>query len=384
MPKLLDQLTVGELAAAIDAGEGLTVVDTRPPESFEAWHVPDAVNIPYHPIEGLGNGREWREVESMIDGGPVAVICGKGLSSTSFGFELSERGYDVSVVKGGMEDWSKLYDVVEVETDGDLFVAQVQRRAKGCLGYVVGDRDAGEALVVDATRQHHEFELVAADNGMVVTGVLDTHIHADHVSGGRALAERLSVPYYLSAEADARDVAYDYEPLADGDTLSIGGVDVEVLGAPGHTTELVNLLIDGTYLLSADTLFVESVGRTELEFGEEGAERGAKLLYETLHERYRSLSDDVVVLPGHVSVSVDGRFSVGEPGELIAATLGDLRAELDLLGLDEAAFVERLAGGENEKPPNYETVIAVNRGRRELGEDEATEVELGPNNCAAN
>jgi len=383
MPKLLDQLTVAELAAAIDAGEDLTVVDTRPPESFEAWHVPGAINVPYHPVEGLGDGIDWDGVIETVEDQRVAVICGKGLSSTSFGFELSTRGYDVEVVKGGMEDWSKLYDVVEVETDGDLFVAQIQRRAKGCLGYVVGDRSAGEALVVDPTRQDHEFELVAADNGMLVTGVLDTHVHADHVSGGRALAERLSVPYYLSADADERDVDFEYESVADGDTLSIGEVDIEVLAAPGHTTELVNLLVDDRYLLSADTLFVESVGRTELEFGEEGAEHGARLLYETLHERYESLSDDVIVLPGHVSVDADGRFGVGSPGELISATLGTLRESLDLLGLDEVAFVERLTGEGNEKPPNYQVVIDVNRGRLELDESEATEVELGPNNCAA-
>ncbi|MFD1598954.1 MBL fold metallo-hydrolase [Halobellus rarus] len=383
MPELLDQLTVDELAAAIDAGDDLTVVDTRPPESFDAWHVPGAVNVPYHPVEGLGNGIDWDDVAEIVEGRSVAVICGKGLSSTSFGFELSTRGFDVQVVKGGMEDWSKLYDVVEVETDGDLYLAQIQRRAKGCLGYVVGDREAGEALVVDATRQHHEFELVAADNGMVITGVLDTHVHADHVSGGRALAERLSVPYYLSADADERGVAYDYEPLADGEALSVGDVDAEVLAAPGHTTELVNLLVDDTYLLSADTLFVESVGRTELEFGEEGAEHGARLLYETIHDRYDPLGDDVVVLPGHVSVDADGRFGVGGPGELIAATLGDLRSELDLFALDEAAFVERLTGEGTEKPPNYETVIDVNRGTAELDENEATEVELGPNNCAA-
>jgi glyoxylase-like metal-dependent hydrolase (beta-lactamase superfamily II) len=217
---------------------------------------------------------------------------------------------------------------------------------------------------------------------MLVSGVLDTHVHADHLSGGRALAERVSVPYYLSADADERDVAYEYEPLGDGETLSVGGVNVEVLAAPGHTTELVNLLVDDSYLLSADTLFVESVGRTELEFGEEGAERGARLLYETIHDRYGSRSDDVVGLPGHVSVDADGRFGVGQPGELIAATLGDLREKLDLFALDEAAFVERLTREGEEKPPNYRAIIDANRGRLDLEDDEATGIELGPNNCA--
>ncbi|RLM57334.1 MBL fold metallo-hydrolase [Halobellus sp. Atlit-31R] len=383
MPTLLRQLTVDELAAALDADQDLTVVDTRQPESFAAWHVSGAVNVPYHPIDGLDDGTDWTDVEDAVGSGPVAVMCAKGLSSTSFGFELSDRGHDdVAVVKGGMQDWSKLYDVVEVETVGSLFLAQVQRRAKGCLGYVVGDREAGEALVVDPTRQDHEFELVAADAGLRITGVVDTHVHADHISGGRALADRLSVPYYLSADAAERDVAYDYEPIRDGETLSVGDVAVDVVAAPGHTTELLNLVVDGRYLLSADALFVESVGRTELEFGDAGAEHGAKLLYETLHERYASLDDDVVVLPGHVSVDAGGEFGVGRPGALVAATLGELREDLELFELDEATFVDRVSARANEKPPNYETVIDVNRGRRALDESEATETELGPNNCA--
>ncbi|WP_311171630.1 MBL fold metallo-hydrolase [Halobellus ordinarius] len=382
MPELLDQLTVDELATAIDADEDLTVIDTRPPESFDAWHLPGAVNIPYHPMEGLGDGHDWADVEAIVSAGPTAIICGKGLSSTSFGFELGSRGQDVTVVKGGMEDWSKLYDVVEIETEGDLFLAQLQRRAKGCLGYVVGDRAAGKALVVDPTRQSHEFELVAADAGMVVDGVVDTHIHADHLSGGRTLADRCDVPYYLSETAEERGVAYEYEPVADGETLSVGDVDVEVLAAPGHTTDLVNLLVDGRYLLSADALFTESVGRTELEFGEGGAEQGGELLYETLHDRYAPLGDDIVVLPGHVSVDAEGRFGAGKSGELIAATLGELRRELELFSLDRPAFVERVAGQTSEKPPNYEVVIDVNRGILDVKEDEATGLELGPNNCA--
>ncbi|MFB6250963.1 MAG: rhodanese-like domain-containing protein [Halobellus sp.] len=383
MSKLLAQRSVGGLADAIDANEDFTLVDTRPTESFEAWHVPGAVSVPYHPVDGLGGGFTWDDVAALLDDDPIAVICAKGLASTSFGFELSARGYEeVSVVKGGMEDWSKLYDVVELDVDGDLFLAQIQRRAKGCLGYVVGDRETSEALVVDPTRQHHEFELVAADAGLRITGVLDTHVHADHLSGGRALADRVSVPYYLHSEATERDVLYDFTPVSDGQTLSVGDVDVEVLAAPGHTTELVNLLVDGEYLLSADTLFVESVGRTELEFGDAGAEAGAEMLYETLHDVYADLADDVTVLPGHVSVDADGRFGVGEPGELVAATLGDLREQLHLFALDRDGFVERVTERTDEKPPNFETVIDVNRGVFELEPSEGDDLELGPNNCA--
>lgn len=386
MAELLHQLTVGELAAAIDAGDVGTIIDTRPPESFDAWHVPGAVNVPYHPVRGLGEGREWADVEALVadgDGRRAVVICAKGLTSTSLGFELGERGHDVAVVKGGMEDWSKLYEVCEVPTGDDRFLAQVQRRAKGCLGYVVGSRAVGEAVVVDPTRQHHEFELVAADAGLRVVGVLDTHVHADHVSGGPALAERLGVPYYLGRDATDRGVVHDYEPLADGDRVTVGDVTVEALAAPGHTSEMLSYLVDGEFLLSGDTLFVESVGRTELQFGDADAATGAGLLYETLHERLLALPDGVTVLPGHVSVSADGAYGVAGPGDLVSATLGDLRDSLPLLELDEEAFVRRVVENVPAKPPSYESVIEVNTGRREpRDEEEATELELGPNNCA--
>jgi glyoxylase-like metal-dependent hydrolase (beta-lactamase superfamily II) len=395
MTELLHQLTVGELAAAIDDGAVGAILDTRPPESFDAWHVPGAVNVPYHPVRGLGEGWEWADVEALVadgsDGGDdgAVVVCAKGLSSTSLGFALGERGHDVAVVKGGMEDWSKLYEVVEVPAGGDRFLAQVQRRAKGCLGYVVGSRATGEAVVVDATRQHHEFELVAADAGLRVVGVLDTHVHADHVSGGPALADRLGVPYYLGADATDRGVVHDYEPLADGDRVTVGDVTVEAIAAPGHTSEMVNYLVDGEYLLSGDTLFVESVGRTELQFGDADgdadadAAAGATTLYGTLHDRLLPLADDVTVLPGHVSVAADGAYGVAAPGELVSAPLGELRESLPLLGLDEDAFVARVVENVPAKPPSYESIIEVNAGRRSpRDEEEATELELGPNNCA--
>ena len=216
--------------------------------------------------------------------------------------------------------------------------------------------------------------------GLTITGVIDTHVHADHVSGGRDLAAALDVPYYLGAAAD---VAFDVEPLADGDVIEVGCREIEALHAPGHTAEMVVLHAED-YLLSADTLFVESVGRTELQFGEAEAERGARLLYETLHETILALPGDTTVLPGHVSVTEDNRFEVGSPGEPVSARLGDLRDELDLLGLDQDEFVDRLTTDAPQEPPNYGTIGSINRGERRIESDaEATEPEVGPINCAA-
>lgn len=377
----MDQLTAERLAERLDAGESFTLIDTRAEDDYEAWHVPGAENVPYKPSEGIDD-EGWERIDALVDGGPVVAICGKGLSSTSFGFELQRHGYDdVSVVKGGMEDWSRVYEVGPIETSGDLVIVQIQRRAKGCLGYVIGDRATGEAAVVDATRQTDVFKIAAEEAGLTIRRVLDTHVHADHVSGGPTLAGELDVPYHLPEAAGGRGVEHEYEPIADGETLAIGEGEIAAMHTPGHTTEATSYRVDEA-LLTGDTLFVDGVGRTELQFGDAGTREGAELLYESL-QAILELPDDVTILPGHVDVSSDGRYGTGKPGEAISARLGELREELDLLGLDREAFVDRLTENEPEKPANYETVIAINVGEREVEEGEATELETGPNNCAA-
>ncbi|MFC7154926.1 rhodanese-like domain-containing protein [Halomarina halobia] len=382
---MVKNITAAQLAERIDADERFALIDTRPEDSFEAWHVRGARNVPYDPREGVSE-EQLDEVDALVDDRPVVTICGKGLTSTPFGFELDERGYDdVSVVTGGMEEWSKLYEVVPVETaNDDLVVRQVQRRAKGCLGYVVGSERAEEAVVVDATRQTDRFKVAAQDAGLSIGRVLDTHVHADHISGSPALAEEVGVPYRLGEHARERGVEYEYEPLSDGEVVELGDVEIQALHVPGHTTEMVNYLVDDELLLTGDTLFVDSVGRTELQFGEEDAARGAELLYDSLHGTILELPDDTRVLPGHLAVTSDGRYENGSPGDPLTARLGDLREEIEVLRLDEEAFVERLTENAPEKPPNYETIIAINTGRETVDDEgEATELELGPNNCAA-
>lgn len=382
---MIDQLTAEELASKLDADAQFTLVDTRPPDSYEAWHVRGAQNVPYEPGEELSDDTVER-VRTLTDGQPLVAICGKGLTSTGFGLGLERHGFaDVAVVKGGMEDWSRVYEVVPIETGtDDLVIRQVQRRAKGCLGYVVGSAATGEAVVVDATRDTDQFKIAAEDAGLTIEGVLDTHVHADHVSGGRKLAETLDVPYYLGNEAAQRDVAFTYESLAPGNSIELGDVGLEILATPGHTVEMVNVLVDGEVLLTGDTLFVESVGRTELQFGDADAAIGAEMLYDSLHDTILELPDDTRILPGHVSVTADGRYEVAGPGDPIVARLGDLSENLDLLGLEKDAFVAELVDRTPEKPPNFERIIAINTGRDDVDDEtEATELEMGPNNCAA-
>jgi len=377
---MLETLTARELAALYDADAEFALVDTRPAGSYDAWHAPGAIHFPFGPTETL-DGR-LTELRGLVgDVHRLITICGKGISSGTLGAELVRvtDEFDVAAVEGGMRAWSRVYHRVPVDVGGDdgPIVVQVQRRAKGCLGYLLGDPDAGAAVVVDATADVEQFLLAAGERGLRIEGVLDTHVHADHVSGGRELADRLGVPYYLGEGAADRDVTVPYEPLADGDVLPVGDRELRAIHTPGHTSDMLAFVFDDRAVLTADTLHAAAPGRTELEFAE--GDRGARLLYASLHERLLSLPAELVVLPGHVGVSTDGRFDTGAPGEPIATTIGVAR-ELPALELDEDAFVDRLADA-GAKPANYGWIIEINRGVREA--DDRVELELGPNNCSA-
>ena len=367
------------LRGMLDDEEEFVLIDTRRRGDFEGWRIREAENVPF----GSGESVDPDAVRTLADPEDrIVTVCAKGISSYAFAEQLEQAGYDdVTVVQDGMEGWSRVYDVVSIPTrDPGLDVFQVRRRAKGCLGYVVGS--AGEAAVIDPTRHADEFVAVAEDAGYEVTRILDTHVHADHVSGGRRLADELGVPFHLGAAAADR-VAFDYDPIERNDAIRVGDAEIKAVSTPGHTTDAVSYLLDAEALFTGDTLFVESVGRTELQFGDGRASEGAELLYESLHGTVLAEPDSISVLPGHVSVSADGEYSVA-PGEPVVSTVEALRTGATLLDLDREEFIERLTDRLPEKPPNYETVVAVNEGRRELeDEQEAVELELGPNRCAA-
>jgi glyoxylase-like metal-dependent hydrolase (beta-lactamase superfamily II) len=191
---------------------------------------------------------------------------------------------------------------------------------------------------------------------------------------GAELAARHDVPYYLHPK-DALGI--DATPIEDGEAIPVGGVEVEVVHTPGHSEGSVSFDVDGAALITGDTLFHGSVGRVELgvEAGIEDSdvESNAATLYESLR-RLQDRPDDAVVLPSH---------DPGSPEPPVAATLDEVRARNEDLRRDRESFVETLAADLPDHPPNFERVKRVNVGRESVPERQLAELELGPNNCAA-
>jgi hydroxyacylglutathione hydrolase len=233
-----------------------------------------------------------------------------------------------------------------------MFLRQFVDDDLGCASYLIGDEHAGEAVLVDPAYAVEPFVDESEARGMRLTRVLETHTHADHVSGhGRlALEHGLPVAVHSAAGAD-----YPHEPLADGDEIAVGSVTVRTLHTPGHRPEHCCFLA-GDALLTGDSLFVGTTARPDLAVD---AKEGAEGLFHSLH-RLMELPDDVRVLPGHVAGSLCG---TGMSAEL-SSTIGHERrfnAALALATVEE--FVADSASVTAPRPPNMEHIVDLNRGR---------------------
>jgi glyoxylase-like metal-dependent hydrolase (beta-lactamase superfamily II) len=231
---------------------------------------------------------------------------------------------------------------------------------KGCATYLFGCGTIGTCTVVDPRAGEEEAYIeFATSKGMRIDQVIDTHVHADHRSGGMALAARVGAPYRLHASAD---VSMPFTPMHDGDDIELGNTRIKVLHTPGHTPDSVCLLVtdlkrgtDPWFVVTGDTLFVGAVGRPDLP----GRARESALeLYESIHAKLLPLPDDVEIYPGHFSGSVCGKGLSGKP----SSTMAFERRWNPMLSLDREAFAAALAQVP-PKPADMDEILAANRGR---------------------
>jgi len=375
-------VTVAELLSRADAGEPLLLLDVRNDEEWQAWRLEgrrpiETVHIPY--FDFIEDPAAC--VERLPRQRDIVAVCAQGGSSVMVVDGLREAGIAARSLIGGMVAYGEYLQPVKVPVDepgATWELWQVNRRGKGCLSYVI--RAGREAIVVDPSRDVAWYEQFVRGLGAGIVRVLDTHVHADHVSGGPALAARVTAPYWVKA-GEGFELKHAIEPLADGQRIKLGGdagltLDVRIMAAPGHTPGSSVYLVGRRHLLTGDTLFVKSVGRPDL--GGHVVEWG-RALFHTLRDGFATLPDDTVVLPAHYA----GPEEIGADG-VVAAPLAVLRRTVPELQIrDEQAFIGAMQRAVKPAPATYDEVIRVNLGLAAVDAEKASEWELGKNQCAA-
>ncbi|MFD2208590.1 MBL fold metallo-hydrolase [Virgibacillus halophilus] len=369
-------ITAKELADKIINNEEIFLLDVRNPEEFAKWNVAGKyVHNVNHPYFDLLDGLEPIKGK-LPENKEIIVICAKGGSSEMVAELLAKAGYHARSLTGGMKAWSEHLQPVKIgdlPSGGELY--QFVRLGKGCLSYlIVSD---GEAAIIDPARMINIYQDFAHEKQVKIKAVLDTHLHADHISGGRSLAEEIGTSYYLPSK-DAEEVTYAYTALEEGLTLKIGAASVAAIDpvySPGHTKGSTSIIVDDKYLMTGDILFVKSIGRPDLA-GK--ASDWVDDLRHTLYKRFTHLDQDLIVLPAHFSFQEElhGNGSVW-------ARLGDLYKQNSGLQVKTEQDFRKLVTENLPPQPNaYQEIRKTNMGKIDPDEDEKSDMETGPNNCA--
>jgi len=393
-----------ELKKKIDNHENIFILDVRTPQEYEAWKLSyeNHQNPKLIPVDRLfmNDPNLLKEIPKDQE---IVTLCAHGNRSMMAARLLNQLGYNVKSVRGGMAGWNKVYDVAEVPVpiEAPFRIWQIRRISKGCMGYIVSSKEDKTAAAIDPSREIYEaFLSVASENDLKIIKVIDTHQHADHVSGVAKLTSAIARQGNAEAfacfssleEYNSENTEIRIHYLKDGDNIEISPrISLGVIHTPGHTNGSMSFLLSSTndtdankhteekspvsYLFTGDTLFVDSVGRPDLR---EEAKKYAELLYQTYHQKIVNLPENTLVLPAHFNAT-----SIAlKHAEPISETIGSLKKKIKLLSMNEDEFVHQVTDTLPSRPMNYKTIIEINKRILPFDDMQMPDLEAGPNSCA--
>lgn len=395
----MEESKEGELSAAalfelLEKGEDFFLFDVRNQEEFERWRIEGkgvvpALNIPYFDLIEKGGKEDFQEsiracIQSELSSRlpkekKMLVVCAKGGTSAIVAAVLKTLGYEALNLSGGMEQWGNFCAKKLVVKTPDFSIFQFIRPSRGCLSYVIVSGQ--EAIVIDPLRNLQPYVDLFEELKVSPLLVLDTHAHADHISGGKALADRYSASYFLHPydgihPMDLLPAKFSYEPSWPDKVYLLGKVKLQALHIPGHTLGNQAFLLNGKYLFTGDSIFIRSIARPDLG-GQ--ASSWTDLHFESLR-KLLMLPDETRVLPAHFST-----LQEADADQVFSASLGELKQSNEGLVMAQkslAEFRDYILANLPKFPKEYIEIKRINIGLVSPDEQQAAELELGKNICA--
>jgi glyoxylase-like metal-dependent hydrolase (beta-lactamase superfamily II)/rhodanese-related sulfurtransferase len=390
------EIKPADLKEKIDIGKDVFILDVRTTEEYASWHISygrhrDPSLLPIDKLFGSPH-EAVREIPKNKE---IVTVCAHGIRSAMAAGLLNQLGYSAKSMSGGMSQWNSVYDIalIPVRPDSPVRIWQVRRISKGCIGYVIAPTNDAMATIIDPACQIDEaFNKIVKENNLQITNIVDTHLHADHVSAIHKLAKISNVNAYISQyegyNIQNRD-GLNFKLLKDGDKIQLGlGIFLESIHTPGHTNGSMSLLLetsedDGSFsndknkkfLFAGDTLFIDGIGRSDLQ---DRPEQFGGILYDTYHEKFSRLSDSTIILPGHFnnsSMKLENRRSISD-------TLESIKKIVIPLSMDKEQFINFIAKAMPTRPSNYKKILEINKNLIGCNEILLGDLEAGPNSCA--
>lgn len=361
------EINTSTLSTWLATGKQVSILDIRPIQERAEWFIPGSIYFnAYDKLKA--NNREALQGLHLDKTIPVVTICAGGKISLIAAGLLHDQGFEAYSLQGGMKGWSLAWNTAKLSFP-DFEIIQFRRTGKGCLSYVVASNN--QAIAVDASLPIEVYQHILQKENLQLKQVIETHIHADHLSRSKQLAERNNATLHLPAP---NKVNFDFVPITDITVFQIGNISIKTIQTPGHTLESTSYLIDDKVLLTGDTLFINGVGRPDLKANNDEAIQKSKMLYQSL-QKILALDDNIIVLPAHTSQPIDFDNTP------IQTTIGSIKENVDMLKLSEAEFVHTIQQRIPPTPANYLSIVEKNI-KGDFNDINPVDLEAGANRCA--
>jgi glyoxylase-like metal-dependent hydrolase (beta-lactamase superfamily II)/rhodanese-related sulfurtransferase len=368
----MDKLTDATVSAAmlrewIENGEPVFVLDVRPLSQRKEWQIPDSHHLDAYDRLNSADDSVMDEID-IPQNTKVVTVCAAGKTSFRAMEILRQKGIEAFSLEGGMKAWSTAWNVAGMRFY-EFDIIQIRRTGKGCLSYIIVSN--GEAAIIDASLPTEVYVQLVKQHNLTVKYVFDTHIHADHLSRAKSLADQFNAPLYLPVP---NKVEFAFNKIETGSGFQIGTITLRALPTPGHTPESVSFYIKDRIVFTGDTLFTDGVGRPDLKADIDETRRKAGLLFHSL-KKLVALPDPVLILPAHTSKPVP--FD----GKMIYTTIENARRRIRLLQADEEGFIDFLLQHLPPTPANYLSIVEKNISGN-FNDINPVDLEAGANRCA--